>query len=60
MSKRLRRHVAMLWCSFCGKSRDEVRDMVAGPEVLICSECVADAVRIMAERAAADGLRRVK
>ncbi len=27
-------------CSFCGKSRDEVRKMHAGPTVYICDECV--------------------
>jgi len=27
-------------CSFCGKSRDQVRRIVAGPGVFICDECV--------------------
>ncbi|BFQ95639.1 ATP-dependent Clp protease ATP-binding subunit ClpX [Enterococcus cecorum] len=27
-------------CSFCGKSQDEVRKIVAGPGVYICNECV--------------------
>lgn len=27
-------------CSFCGKSQDEVRKLVAGPGVYICNECV--------------------
>ena len=27
-------------CSFCGKSRDEVRKLIAGPTVYICDECV--------------------
>ena len=27
-------------CSFCGKSKHEVRRMVAGPGVFICDECV--------------------
>lgn len=26
-------------CSFCGKTRDEVRRLVAGPGVFICNEC---------------------
>ncbi len=30
-----------LYCSFCGKSQHEVRELVAGPTVLICDECVA-------------------
>lgn len=28
-------------CSFCGKSQDEVKKIVAGPGVYICDECVA-------------------
>src|SRR5690348_3607696 len=29
-------------CSFCGKSQQDVRRMVAGPgEVFICDECIA-------------------
>ncbi|WP_297810196.1 ATP-dependent Clp protease ATP-binding subunit ClpX [uncultured Finegoldia sp.] len=27
-------------CSFCGKSQDEVRKLIAGPGVFICDECV--------------------
>ncbi len=27
-------------CSFCGKSQDQVRKLVAGPGVYICDECV--------------------
>lgn len=27
-------------CSFCGKSQDEVKKIVAGPEVYICNECI--------------------
>lgn len=27
-------------CSFCGKSQDEVKKIVAGPGVYICNECV--------------------
>lgn len=29
-----------LRCSFCGKSQDLVRKLIAGPEVYICDECV--------------------
>ena len=29
-----------LYCSFCGKSRDEVKKLIAGPAVYICDECV--------------------
>jgi ATP-dependent Clp protease ATP-binding subunit ClpX len=29
-----------LVCSFCGKSQDEVKKLIAGPSVYICDECV--------------------
>ncbi len=29
-----------LECSFCGKSQDEVKKLIAGPGVYICNECV--------------------
>ncbi len=29
-----------LQCSFCGKSQDDVRKLVAGPNVYICDECI--------------------
>lgn len=28
-------------CSFCGKSQNEVRKLIAGPSVYVCDECVA-------------------
>lgn len=27
-------------CSFCGKTQEQVRNLVAGPDVFICNECV--------------------
>ena len=27
-------------CSFCGKSQDQVKKIVAGPGVYICNECI--------------------
>ena len=27
-------------CSFCGKTQDQVRRIVAGPNAYICNECV--------------------
>ncbi|HRH79765.1 MAG TPA: ATP-dependent Clp protease ATP-binding subunit ClpX [Thiobacillaceae bacterium] len=30
----------LLYCSFCGKSQQEVRKLIAGPSVFICDECV--------------------
>jgi len=29
-----------LRCSFCGKSQDQVRRLIAGPNVFICDECI--------------------
>ncbi len=29
-----------LICSFCGKSQDEVKKLIAGPSVYICDECI--------------------
>ena len=36
-------------CSFCSKSRNEVRKLVAGPSVHICDECVELCRSIVAE-----------
>ncbi len=30
----------LLYCSFCGKSQDEVKKLIAGPSVYICDDCV--------------------
>jgi len=30
----------LLRCSFCGKNREEVRKLIAGPTVYICDECI--------------------
>jgi ATP-dependent Clp protease ATP-binding subunit ClpX len=38
-----------LRCSFCGKSRDEVRKLIAGPTVYICDECIELCNDIIAE-----------
>jgi ATP-dependent Clp protease ATP-binding subunit ClpX len=31
----------LLYCSFCGKSQDEVKKLIAGPSVYICDDCVS-------------------
>ena len=36
-------------CSFCKKSQDQVRKLIAGPEVYICDECVDICAEIMEE-----------
>ena len=38
-----------LRCSFCGKSREEVKKLIAGPTVYICDECVDLCNDIIAE-----------
>jgi ATP-dependent Clp protease ATP-binding subunit ClpX len=38
-----------LYCSFCGKSRHEVRKLIAGPTVFICDECVELCMDIIRE-----------
>ena len=38
-----------LRCSFCGKSQEEVKKLIAGPHVYICDECVELCQEIMME-----------
>ncbi|MGA1599647.1 MAG: ATP-dependent Clp protease ATP-binding subunit ClpX [bacterium] len=38
-----------LRCSFCGKTQDEVKKIIAGPTVYICDECIDLCNDIMAE-----------
>ncbi|NIA08287.1 MAG: ATP-dependent Clp protease ATP-binding subunit ClpX [Nitrospiraceae bacterium] len=38
-----------LRCSFCGKSQDEVKKLIAGPSVYICDECIELCNDILAE-----------
>jgi ATP-dependent Clp protease ATP-binding subunit ClpX len=35
-----RRPEEILRCSFCGKSQNEVKKLIAGPSVYICNECI--------------------
>ena len=44
------RHKENIRCSFCGKTQDEVRKLIAGPnEVFICNECVDLCIGIIEE-----------
>ena len=36
----VKRDDSRLKCSFCGKTQDQVKKLIAGPEVYICDECV--------------------
>ena len=38
-----------LTCSFCGKSQEEVKKLIAGPAVYICDECIELCNDIIAE-----------
>ncbi|MDD5452026.1 MAG: ATP-dependent Clp protease ATP-binding subunit ClpX [Desulfovibrionales bacterium] len=49
MSKKADRKGSDLLCSFCGKSQDEVKKLIAGPAVYICDECIELCNDIMAE-----------
>lgn len=49
MSKKGDRKGSDLLCSFCGKSQDEVKKLIAGPAVYICDECIELCNDIMAE-----------
>ena len=42
-------------CSFCGKSQKQVQQLIAGPGVYICDECVELCNEIIEERAAEQG-----
>ena len=44
-----RRGGRLLCCSFCGKSQDQVRKLIAGPRVYICDECIELCNEIIAE-----------
>lgn len=39
-----------LYCSFCGNSQHEVRQLIQGPSVFICDECVALCTDIIKEK----------
>ncbi len=40
MVKKVKDSHEKLLCSFCGKTRQEVRKLIAGPQIYICDECV--------------------
>ena len=35
-----RRPEELLYCSFCGKSQNDVKKLIAGPGVYVCNECI--------------------
>ena len=38
-----------LRCSFCGKSKESVKNFISGPNVYICNECISLCNEILAE-----------
>jgi len=46
-------------CSFCGKSRTEVKRLVAGPGVYICDDCVANCRNILEKEQRAESNRQL-
>lgn len=42
-------------CSFCGRTQDEVKKLIAGPGVFICDQCVALCSEIVDEGMAIEG-----
>ena len=44
-----------LHCSFCGRSRDEVKILIAGQEGHICENCVEHAQEIIMQEIAGKG-----
>ncbi|HEV8529909.1 MAG TPA: ATP-dependent Clp protease ATP-binding subunit ClpX [Methylomirabilota bacterium] len=49
MAARTREGTGTLKCSFCGKSQNDVRKLIAGPTVYICDECIELCNDIIAE-----------
>jgi ATP-dependent Clp protease ATP-binding subunit ClpX len=49
MSSKKKDETVRLNCSFCGKSQDIVKKLVAGPDVYICDECIELCNEIVAE-----------
>lgn len=47
-------------CSFCGKTRDEVRVLVAGVVAAICDECVGVAAESLAEAGVPTEVERLR
>ena len=45
-----------LYCSFCDKSQEQVRKLVAGPKSHICDECIEVCVDIISDDRIADTL----
>ncbi len=60
MSKKRNERNGELKCSFCGKSQDEVKKLIAGPSVYICDECIELCNDIIAEEYEREDAERSK
>ncbi|MCP4130333.1 MAG: ATP-dependent Clp protease ATP-binding subunit ClpX [bacterium] len=49
MASRKKEEKVKLYCSFCGKSQEIVKKLVAGPDVYICDECIELCNEIVAD-----------
>ncbi len=47
-----------LCCSFCGKSQNEVKKLIAGPTALICNECIGLGMDILREEQSKSPLQK--
>lgn len=47
-------------CSFCGKTQDQVKKMIAGNGVYICNECVDLSKKIIDDELKSDSLKKAK
>ncbi|MEA3470479.1 MAG: ATP-dependent Clp protease ATP-binding subunit ClpX [Thermodesulfobacteriota bacterium] len=50
----------VLYCSFCGKTQNEVRKLVAGPSAYICDECIELCRCIVEEEGNVQDIRETK
>ena len=40
----------MVICLFCGKTQDDVKQLIVGPQVVICNECISLCNQIILEK----------
>lgn len=48
---------SQLSCNFCGKSRNQVEKLIAGPNVYICDECISLSYNIIEKESSAEELQ---
>src|SRR4249920_951059 len=60
MASRTREGGGTLKCSFCGKSQNDVRKLIAGPTVYICDECIDLCNDIIADEGEEEKSREIR